>query len=85
MSGTRLIHLIGQAWVKLGAGDQAGADEDLAAAAKLVPADTIEAITHMTGVGDLPSLALAPLAPVRLPRSRSARRCWSLSRRCPSP
>jgi len=48
------LFLIGQAWVKLGAGDQAGGDEDLAAAAKLVPADTIEAITHMIDAGELP-------------------------------
>ena len=48
------LFLIGQAWVKLGAGDQAGADEDLAAAAGLVPPDTVEAITRMIDAGALP-------------------------------
>jgi hypothetical protein len=56
------LFLIGQAWVKLGAGDQAGGDEDLAAAAELVPADTIEAITHMIDAGMLPEPGPEPEA-----------------------
>lgn len=56
------LFLIGQAWVKLGAGDLAGGDEDLAAAAGLVPRDTIEAITHMIDAGTLPEPGPGPEA-----------------------
>jgi hypothetical protein len=56
------LFLIGQAWVKLGSGDQAGGDEDLAAAAELVPPDTIEAITHMIDAGTLPEPGPGPEA-----------------------
>ena len=56
------LFLIGQARVKLGSGDQASGDEDLSAAAELVPADTIEAITHMIDVGTLPEPGPGPEA-----------------------
>lgn len=53
------MYLIGQAWVKVRS-DPAGADEDLDAALKLVPVDTIEAITRMIDAGSLPSPGHGP-------------------------
>jgi hypothetical protein len=56
------LFLIGQAWVKLAAGDLRGGDEALAAARELVPPDTIEAITHMIDAGTLPEPGPDPAA-----------------------
>jgi hypothetical protein len=53
------MYLIGQAWVKVRS-DPAGADEDLDAALKLVPVDTIEAITRMIDAGGIPSPGHGP-------------------------
>ena len=51
------LFLAGQAWVKREAGDVDGAAGDLAAAMKLVPADTVEAILGFITDGTLPEPA----------------------------
>ena len=48
------LYLVGRAWVRLRAGDQAGADEDLSAAMKLVPPDSVRAIMGLIEAGVLP-------------------------------
>src|SRR6266550_3828430 len=48
------LFLIGQAWVRGETGDTDGAAADLAAAMKLIPPDTVEAIHHFIEVGTLP-------------------------------
>ena len=48
------LFLIGQAWLKRGAGDVDGASADLAAAMKLVPLEAVEAILFMIEAGELP-------------------------------
>jgi hypothetical protein len=54
------LFLIGQAWVRRHSGDAGGAEEDLAAARKLVPADTVEAILGFIEAGTLPEPAPGP-------------------------
>ena len=54
------LFLIGQARVRRDSGDADGAEEDLAAARKLVPADTVEAILNFIEVGTLPEPAAGP-------------------------
>ena len=54
------LFLIGQAWVRRDSGDADGAEEDLAAARKLVPADTVEAILGFIEVGTRPGPAAGP-------------------------
>jgi hypothetical protein len=49
------MFLIGQAWIKYGAGDHEGADADVDAAADLLPRQGIEAILFMIEAGDLPT------------------------------
>jgi hypothetical protein len=56
------LFLIGQAWVKFGAGHQAGADEDLYAAERLVPPEGVRAILRMIGAGELPAPGPGPAA-----------------------
>lgn len=51
------LFLIGQAWLKRGAGDVDGAAADLAAAMKLVPLEAVEAILFMIEAGGLPEPA----------------------------
>jgi hypothetical protein len=53
------MYLTGQAWVKVRS-DPAGADEDLDAELKLIPVDTIEAITRMIDAGDIPTPGPGP-------------------------
>jgi len=48
------LFLIGQAWLKRGAGDIDGAAADLAAAMRLVPLEAVEAILFMIEAGELP-------------------------------
>ena len=48
------LYLIGQALVKLAAGDDAGGNEDLAAAGQLVPSGGISEILRMVSAGELP-------------------------------
>jgi hypothetical protein len=48
------LYLIGQAMVKFTAGDDAGADEDLAAAYKLVPPAGVNEIMRMARAGEIP-------------------------------
>jgi len=48
------LFLIGQAWVKRVAGDEAGAVEDETAVARLLPPDTVTAIRALIIEGDLP-------------------------------
>ena len=54
------LYLVGRAWVRLRTGDQAGADEDLSAAMKLVPPDTVRAIMGLIEAGGLPEPGLEP-------------------------
>ena len=54
------LFLIGQAWLKRGAGDVDGASADLAAAMKLVPLEAVEAILFMIEAGELPEPDPAP-------------------------
>jgi hypothetical protein len=54
------LFLIGQAWVRRDSGDTDGAAEDLAAAMKLVPADTVEAIHNFIEIGTPPEPAAGP-------------------------
>ena len=54
------LFLIGQAWVKREEGDADGAAEDIAAAMKLVPSDTVEAILGFIEAGTLPEPAPGP-------------------------
>ena len=54
------LYLVGRAWVRLRTGDQAGADEDLSAAMKLVPPDTVRAIMGLIEAGELPEPGLEP-------------------------
>jgi hypothetical protein len=54
------LFLIGRAWVKRLAGDDAGAAEDEAATERLLPLDTIAAIRSMIIEGDLPMPGLGP-------------------------
>lgn len=56
------LFLIGQAWAKRLAGDDAGAAEDEAAVARLLPPDTIAAIRTMILEGDLPMPGPGPEA-----------------------
>ena len=49
------MYLIGQALVKLAAGDAAGGNEDLAAARRLVPPGGVEEILRAIGDGELPA------------------------------
>jgi hypothetical protein len=48
------LFLFGQAWVKRSAGDRAGADEDLADAAALVPPGSVEFFTELIESGEWP-------------------------------
>jgi hypothetical protein len=54
------MFLIGQAWIKYGAGDHEGADADVDAAADLLPRQGIEAILFMIEAGDLPTPGPGP-------------------------
>jgi hypothetical protein len=54
------LFLIGQAWVRAEDGDADGAAADLAAAMKLIPPDTVEAIHHFIEAGTLPEPSSAP-------------------------
>lgn len=54
------LFLIGQAWVRGEDGDADGAAADLAAAMKLIPPDTVEAIHHFIEAGTLPEPSSAP-------------------------
>jgi hypothetical protein len=56
------LYLIGQGWIKRAAGDEHGADEDLAAAAALVPDGSVDLITGMIEAGDLPEPGQDPEA-----------------------
>src|SRR5205807_9629164 len=54
------LFLIGQAWVRGEDGDADGAATDLAAAMKLIPPDTVEAIHRFIEAGTLPEPSSAP-------------------------
>jgi hypothetical protein len=54
------LFLIGQAWVRGETGDADGAAADLAAAMRLIPPDTVEAIHHFIEAGTLPEPSSAP-------------------------
>src|SRR5207244_8093653 len=54
------LFLIGQAWVRGEDGDADGAAADLAAAMKLIPPDTVEAIHRFIEIGTLPEPSSAP-------------------------
>jgi len=56
------LFLIGQAWVKSDRGDHVGAAGDLAAARKLIPADSVEAIQDLIAGGFLPEPGPGPEA-----------------------
>jgi hypothetical protein len=56
------LYLIGQAWVKLEAGDDAGMSEDLAAAERLAPPGAVKAVLCMIGSGELPAPGSDPAA-----------------------
>jgi hypothetical protein len=56
------LYLIGQALVKLAAGDAAGGNEDLAAAERLVPAGGINELLRMVRDGELPAPGPDPAA-----------------------
>ena len=54
------LYLIGQAWVKLADGDDAGFNEALADAERLVPAAGINEILRMIRAGELPAPSSDP-------------------------
>ena len=54
------LFLIGQAWVRGEDGDADGAAADLAAAMKLIPPDTVEAIHRFIEAGTLPEPSSGP-------------------------
>ena len=56
------MFLIGQAWIKYGAGDLHGAGEDVDAAADLLPPSGVEAILFMIEAGELPKPGPEPEA-----------------------
>jgi hypothetical protein len=56
------LFLIGHAWIKRVIGDEAGAAEDEAAVARLLPPDTIAAIRNLIIEGDLPAPGPDPVA-----------------------
>ena len=56
------MFLIGQAWIKYGAGDLQGAEADVDAAADLLPPSGVEAILFMIEAGELPKPGPEPEA-----------------------
>jgi len=56
------LFLIGQAWIKYGAGDHEGANADVDAAVDLLPRQGVEAILFMIEAGELPTPGPGPEA-----------------------